>query len=340
MSRLEHLLWGSRALSAPSRLCAMLLLAAAGPTLAGEPIAALQAEVARLAAPVGGVVGVAAWRLDGTGARLLVNADARFPMASTYKVAIAAAVLAQIDAGKLTLEQMVAVRPDQYVESEVIADSLVHPGVSLSVHNLLELMLTRSDNTATDVLMALAGGPRAVTAFVRSQGVQGLRVDRDTAGIVRDFFDLPPGNLGDAVAAASAADPKFWDKGALPNAEFDRDPRDTSTPADMARLLDRLFSGKALRPASTETLIAMMERNRTGDARFRARLPAGTRVAEKTGTLGGSVNDVGLITLPGDAGKVVLAIYLKESARPIAERETAIADIARAIYDYYLLETS
>jgi beta-lactamase class A len=315
-----------------------LWLVAAGPAFAAGPLDALQSEVTRIAGPAGGTVGVAAWRLDGRGARLLVNADDRFPMASTFKVAVAGAVFARIDGGELTLGQMTAVHPDQHVESEVIADSLIHPGVSLSVHNLLELMLTRSDNTATDVLMGLAGGAGAVTAFVRAQEIQGLRVDRDTAGIVRDFFDLPPGTISDAAAAASAADPGFWDKAELPNPVFDRDPRDTTTPADMALLLDRLASGKALKPASTAALIAIMERNRTGDARIRARLPTGTRVADKTGTIGGSVNDVGVMTLPGDAGKVVLAVFIKESAEPIGVRETAIADIARAVYDFYLLE--
>lgn len=318
----------------------MLALAVAGPAFPASPIDALQSEVARIAATAGGIVGVAAWRLGGRGARLLVNARNRFPMASTFKLAVAGAVLARVDDGKLTLAQMTPVRPEQHVESEIIADSLIHPGVSLSVHNLLELMLTHSDNTATDVLMELAGGAGAVTAFVRSQGIQGLRVDRNTAGIVRDFFELPPGTIGDAVAAASAADPKFWDKAELPNPAFDKDPRDTATPADMALLLDRLVSGKALKPASTEALIAIMERNRTGDARIRARLPTGTRVADKTGTIGGSVNDVGMITLPGDDGKVVLAVFIKESAQPIAVRETAIADIARAIYDFYLLEAN
>ena len=63
----------------------------------------------------------------------------------------------------------------------------------MSVANLLELMMTVSDNTATDVLTKLAGGPAAVTGWVRAQGVEGLRVDRDTAGIIRDFFGIGPG---------------------------------------------------------------------------------------------------------------------------------------------------
>ncbi|MGI9168616.1 MAG: serine hydrolase, partial [Caulobacteraceae bacterium] len=67
-------------------------------------------------------------------------------------------------------------------------------------------------------------------------------------------------------------------------------------------------------------------------------LPKGTIVADKTGTLGGSVNDVGVITLPGSAGRVGLVVFVKKSAQPIAAREAAIADIARSIYDFYLFE--
>jgi beta-lactamase class A len=305
---------------------------------AAEPVEALRAEIERLAAPLGGSVGVAAWRLDGKGPRLAVNANLPFPMASTFKVAVAGAVFARIDDGEVTLDQMVAIDPERYVESEVIADSFIHPGVSLSVHNLLELMLTRSDNTATDILVGLVGGPEAITAWVRSQGVEGLRVDRDTAGIVRDFFELPPGILREVVVEVSARDPGFWARASMPNPEFDDDPRDTSTPVAMGVLLHRIFSGKALQPDSTRELDAMMRRNRTGDARIRARLPEGTTVADKTGTIGGSVNDVGVITLPEDSGQILLTVFIKESASPVAERETVIADIARLVYDAYLID--
>jgi beta-lactamase class A len=180
-------------------------------------VATPQAEIRRIAAASGGEVGVAAWRLDGRGPRVLVNADASFPMASTFKVAVAGALLAKVDAGELALDRMLPVDPAMYVESEVIAETLVHPGVNLSIYNLLELMLTRSDNTATDVLTAAAGGPEAVTAWVRKQGVNGLRVDRDTAGIVREFFGLPKGTFSEALAAARKADPKLDGRGEHPN---------------------------------------------------------------------------------------------------------------------------
>jgi beta-lactamase class A len=309
----------------------------ASPTPSDErDVATLQAEIHRIAVHSGGEVGVAAWRIDGRGPRVLVNADAAFPMASTFKVAVAGALLAKVDAGELALDRMLPVEPKMYVESEVIAETLVHPGVSLSIYNLLELMLTRSDNTATDVLTAAAGGPEAVTAWVRKQGVNGLRVDRDTAGIVRDFFSLPKEIFSEALAAARKADPKLDGRGEHPNPAFDQDPRDTSTPIAMAELLTRIFSGHALSPNSTTVLTMILEHCHTSDNRFRARLPEGTTVADKTGTLGGSVNDAGVITLPEGKGQIVLAVFIKKSDLPFAVRERVIADIARAVYDFYL----
>jgi beta-lactamase class A len=316
---------------------AVFALFAAAPAAAAD-VAPLRAEIVRIARPVDGTIGVAAWRLDGRGPRVLVNADQRFPMASTFKVAVAGAILAKVDRGEISLDQLVPVDPAMMVESEGLASTFRHPGVSVSVRNLLELMLTVSDNTATDLLTKLAGGAAAVTAWVRSQGIEGLRVDRDTAGIIRDFFHLPPGPFPQALEAGLKADPNLEDRSTKPNAEFDADPRDTATPEAMANLLQRIFTGKALSPRSTQLLAEIMERNTTGKTRIRGRLPEGTVVAEKTGTIGGSVNNVGLITLPGNAGKLVVAVFIKESGKPFEDRERVIADVSRMIYDYYLFE--
>lgn len=308
--------------------------------LASQPdpgLVTVQAEIRRIATTAAGEVGVAAWRLDGTGPRVLLNADEPFPMASTFKIAVAGALLAKVDAQTLTLDKMLPIDEARYVESDIIANALIHPGVSLSIHNLLELMLTQSDNTATDVLTATAGGPEAVTAWVRAQGVTGLRVDRDTSGILRDFLALPAGPFSKVLASAIKADPKkIEERSSHQNAAFDNDPRDTCTPNAMAELLTTIFTGHALSRASTRTMIETMERCHTGDNRLRGRLPPGTTVADKTGTIGGSVNDVGVITLPDGKGQVVIAVFIKKSDLPFAAREKVIADIARAFYDFYL----
>src|SRR5207248_11789296 len=104
----------------------------------------------------------------------------------------------------------------------------------------------------------------------------------------------------------------------------------------MSELLIKIVTGHALSPAITKVLIETKERCHTGDDRIRARLPAATTVADKTGTLGGSVNDVGVITLPNGKGQIVCCVFIKKSDLPFADREKVIADIARAVYDYFL----
>jgi beta-lactamase class A len=47
-----------------------------------------------------------------------------------------------------------------------------------------------------------------------------------------------------------------------------------------------------------------------------------------------------VITLPGKAGKLIVAIFIKQSKKPFEDRERVIADIARALYDYYLFEAA
>ncbi|GFE79923.1 beta-lactamase [Steroidobacter agaridevorans] len=317
------------------QLALMLCVMSSLQTVFAAPV--LEAEIARLTAPIGGKVGVAAWQLDGKGERIMVNAGERFPMASTFKIAVAGAILASVDAGRLQLDQLVAVQPNDIVPSDGIASLAIHPGISLSVHNLLELMLTLSDNTATDVLTRLAGGPQAVTGWVRKQGVEEQRIDRDTAGILREFFNLPPGPFNEALQEAVKQDPQLEERGNHPNAAFDKDVRDTSTPAAMGQLLTKIFNQQALSVSSTKVLIDIMQRCHTGAGRLPGRMPAGTVIAHKTGTIGGTVNDVGVMTLPDGKSQIVIAVFIKESDKPMEQRERVIAEIARSVRDYFLL---
>ena len=302
---------------------------------------AVEAEIARIARTSGGEVGVLARHLE-SGLTLSLNDGELFPMASTFKIAVAGTLLAQVDAGRLSLEQMISVDPALVLSSEGIAEIFPYPGVSASVRNLLESMLTRSDNTATNVLTHLAGGPAAVTAWVKSVGVEGMRIDGDTNGIVGRFFDLPPSE--DAVETQLkklfAINPGVADLGNKANAKFDDDPRDTTTPDAMVMLLSKIQDAHVLSASGTDVLLGAMERCITGLKRLRGMLPPGTLVRDKTGTIGGSVNDVGIITLPDGHGRIVIAVYIKKSTKPTEVREHAIAEIARSVYDYMLIESA
>ena len=104
----------------------------------------------------------------------------------------------------------------------------------------------------------------------------------------------------------------------------------------MADLLVKIWNGEGLSKESRDLLIDIMERCETGAGRLKGRLPEGTVVAHKTGTIGRTTNDVGIVTLPSDAGHVVMVAFVKESDDPVPDRERAIAEAARAAHDYFL----
>ena len=209
----------------------------------------------------------------------------------------------------------------------------------MSLHNLLELMLLISDNSATDVCLREAGGGVSVTRRMKAIGVEGIRVDRSTLELISDWIgidDVPPraALTRDAYYELVESVPDDGRKKA--RADFKDDPRDTSTPRAMGTLLQKIWSGDILSSSSRDLLLDIMERCETGGARLKGLLPEDTVVAHKTGTIGETTNDVGIITLPQSAGHVIVAAFVKDSTLPVPERERAIAEAARAAHDYFL----
>ena len=237
----------------------------------------LERRLTMLVAERSGEYGIAALDLrDGT--MVAINGNIPFPMASTVKLAIAATYLAEVDQGRRGLGDMVLGRP---------------------AAKLLELMIVRSDNYATDQLLATLGGPLVVQQWLLSHRITGIRIDRTIAQLLRER-----GHLADS--------------------------RDVATPVAMVALLSRLDSGTVLTPQSRALLFGLMRRCETGTRRIRALLPAGTPGEDKTGTLDGVTNDVGFITMP-DGRRVAVAVF----ARGGTDRQPVIAAAARAIYDRF-----
>jgi beta-lactamase class A len=301
----------------------------------------LEREIARLSKVSGGVVGVTAIHLE-TGRRVSLSGGERFPMASTFKVPIAVQLLTRIDKSEVKLDQMIEIKQsDLHPGSGTLSDLFNKGGLALSVRNLMELMLLISDNSATDVLLRTAGGPEAVTARMRALGIEGINVDRSTARLISDWVgvtNLPPEDQWTPELfdlKFSALKPEEQKAASM---KFDADPRDTSTPDAMAALLEKIYQREILKPASSELLLNIMYRCRTGEARLRSLLPGGTEIAHKTGTIGGSANDVGIITLPDNAGHVAIAAFVKSSEKDVPARERAIAEIARAVHDFFLFQ--
>lgn len=266
-------------------------------------------RIAALASAEQGRIGVAAVDLA-TGRTVEVLGDQPFPLASTSKIAIAATFLDGVDRGIYSLGTqypLMVPLPSRRLDGPVAP---VRPGVRMSALSLIEAAIIRSDNAATDALLAAIGGPRAVNAWLRRTGNAGLRLDRDIATLVRDDGVVNPVTVVDK--------------------------RDSTTPLAMVQLLAGLHKGKWLSPASQEVLLGAMSRCMTGKRRMRANLPLDVMVAHKTGTLFNTSSDVGIITLP-DGRAVAVAIYVTGQGTKL-NRDARIAAIARGLYDGYLTE--
>ena len=305
-------------------------------------MSAVVAEIGRIGKAARGTVGVAAVHLE-TGRRVAFNADELFPMASTVKVAVAAKILDMADKGQIKLTSLIPVERSELVPEGPLGDIHWRPGLSFTVSDLLEPMITKSDNTATDVLYRVAGGPAAVHAYLQALGLKEIYPARTIRELLRDVLSIPaPASPATSLAdqfrrmsTKQAAERRA--KAYRANPAYDADPRDQATPTAMLGLLCKIWMKDGISESARTMLLALMERSTTGLKRIRGRLPAGTVVADKTGTLAGTVNDVGIIALPDNNGHVAIVAFLKGSEAPPDTRGTAIADIARLVYDYFLL---
>ncbi len=335
-----------RKLCIPILLLSTLILTA-GPWSAmaqgGKPSlqSAVLSEIGRIVTSARGTVGVAALHLE-TGRKVDFLADEFFPMASTVKVAVAAKILDMADKGQINLAAQFPVEQMEMAPEGPVGDMKWHKGLSFSGAELLGLMIIRSDNTATDVLYRVAGGPAAVQAYLQGLGLKDIHTDRYIRDLLRDVLSIPPAKKKMSLADQFKKMPpkqaaERRERAYRANPAYDADPRDQATPATMLVLLTKIWRGESVSPSARSALVSLMERCKTGTKRIRGRLPAGTVVADKTGTLAGTLNDVGYVTLPDGKGHIALVVFIKGSEVPPSSGETVIADVARLLYDYFLL---
>lgn len=275
-------------------LVALLAPACAAPRPA--PAVAPSHPLADLEARVGGRVGLFA--IDtGTGRQLAHRADERFAMCSTFKWILAAAILARADRAELSLHDAVPYGPAELLEYSPVTREHVADG-AMTVEALAEAVVTVSDNTAANLLLAKIDGPAGLTRFVRAQGDPVTRLDR-----------IEPSMGGNAPG----------------------DPRDTTSPRAMAMLMRRVVLGDALSASSRETLVRWLRACETGKERLRAGMPKGWVIGDKTGTgERGAVNDVAIAWPPGRP-PIIVAAYLSDGEASPEGFAAAHADIGRIV---------
>ncbi len=235
-----------------------------------------------------------------TGRTVAYRADERFPMASVFKTIAVAAVLRDLDRDGEVLARRLRYTAEYVKRSGYSPVTELPENVAngMTVAELCDATLTRSDNTAANLLLRELGGPTAVTGFCRSVGDRVTRLDRWEP----ELNSAEPGRV-----------------------------TDTTSPRAIGRTYGRLLLGDLLAVHDRERLTRWMLDNRTSGERFRKGLPADWLLADKTGGGGyGGNNDVGVAWPPGRP-PVVLSV-LTTRFTPDAEADNVlVAEAARLL---------
>ncbi len=217
-------------------------------------------------------------------------------MCSTFKMLLAASVLERVDAGKESLERMVAIPAVVSLGNSPITKE--HAGGSMTVRELCAATLTVSDNTGANLLLATIGGPEGITRFAHSLGDNVTRLDRVETALNE----------------------------ALPG-----DPRDTTSPEAMVADWRKLLLGDTLSSSSRMQLTDWLIANKTGDARLRAGLTSGWKVGDKTGSNGENTSNDVAIVWPEKRSPVLVAAYLTLCPGPEVKRGAVLAQVGRLV---------
>ena len=257
------------------------------------------ADIAAIERRVNGRLGVAF--LDtASGRRFGHRAGERFPMCSTFKLLLAAQVLSRVDAQQEQLTRTISYAQGDLLEYAPVTRANVATG-GMTVRALCEAAVSLSDNTAANLLLASAGGPAGLTAFVRASGDTVTRLDR--------------------------TEPEL-------NTSIPADPRDTTTPDAMLDVIRTLVLGQRLTPESRALLVEWLLASTTGATKLRAGVPSTWRVGDKTGMgANGSTNDVAIAWAP-DRRPVLVTAYLTSTTASVDDRNAAIADVGRALVQW------
>lgn len=256
-----------------------------------------ETELAAVEARIGGRLGVAL--VDGGGTVLLEHrSDERFALCSTFKLVLSAAVLAEVEAGRLGSDEVIEFGEEDVLAYAPVVGTRVAEG-RMTIAELAEAITTVSDNSAANLLLERLGGTEALTAFFRRHGDQVSRLDRYEP----ELNENAPG-----------------------------DERDTTSPRAMAALVRHLVLGNALGAESRATLAGWAEASATGLRRIRAGLPEGWRAGDKTGSCGTAYNDVAIVWPPA-AEPFVLAVYVDRPDAAAGAVEAAIAEIGTLAAD-------
>ena len=247
-------------------------------------------KIAKSAEELGGTVGVSI--IGPAGETYSYNGDRKFGAASTMKIPLMIEIFRQIERGERSLDdEYILKAEDIAVGSGVILH--LHHGIPLTLNDLIYLMISISDNTATNILIDMAGMD-AVNKTMHELGMMNSNLARKMQG-----------------KPAEGKQQENW-----------------ATPNDYAHVVKALLDGTAASADSCAKMIAMLEKQQN-TRRISRHLPDGKEIrwGSKTGSIKGVTNDAGFITTP--AGTVIVSVYC-EALPDQHVGEKAIGDISRA----------
>jgi beta-lactamase class A len=304
--------------------------------------AGLSDRIAQIWKAFPGKTGIAVQRIDGEWA-IAQRGGELFPQQSVSKLWVTLAVLDAVDQGRLTLDQRVRIGPEDLTlfHQPLAARVRSEGSVTMSVRDLIETAITHSDNTANDSLLRTVGGPDAVRRFIAKKDLGAIRFGPGERLLQSGIAGLKwqqAYSAGRAFQTARAALPDATRKAAMD--AYRSDPMDGASPAAIAAALTRLARGTLLSPDSTQYLLGVMSRTKSGPQRLKAGLPAGWSFLHKTGTgqdfkgMTAGYNDIGIATAP-DGTRYAIVVMMGEASSPIPARMATMQSVSRAVAEFH-----
>jgi beta-lactamase class A len=307
--------------------------------LLGAPDVELENKIGALANEAGLYAGFAAVDVA-KGRTAFVRGGELFPMQSVYKLPIAVAFLRMVQKGDARLDTKTRLTTADIAPGRSpLARRLRTKPTTFTARQLLEHMLLNSDNTATDALLKIAGGPAKIQATIKDFGIDGLRVDRFERELQPQALGLDPNPAYaefKALVAANDALGETKQKEALER--YLRDRRDTASPRAVATLLVKVMSSHLIQPRMATLLLDLMRRTETGEDRLKGGLPAGWTFAHRGGTsltvqgTTAAFNDAGLAANKKGA-KFAIVLFIKNATLSTAELAQFNRAAARAVVE-------
>ena len=301
----------------------------------GESLGQLRAQLQSIRQEFPGDMSIYMHNLS-TGDEIALDADTVYETFSVIKLAIAAEVLREVEAGKFSLSDRVAITPgDRRLPSGVLYS--LDPGLRPTIHDLLTLMIIISDNEATDILASKVGRPN-VTAYMRSLGLKKTTIqfsdldwDRTWLGSLDPSYknasgdqtiNFPFGNYSEAQVSAAFGH-TIYDAGIY----FGH-----STTREIGQLLAWAAEDKLVSPQASKLLLGIMEKQQVND-RF-PRYLEDVLIAHKTGDGQPFIaNDAGVLWVHDQP--IVLVVFTGHHRGPTAPLHESIARVAALVVRHY-----